>query len=252
MSLLSDTLKTNSVAFRTGRSVKQFLGRYNEPEMGLLPFVVDRSRAAIDVGAHTGAYVHLLLKLAASVTAIEANPQIVRTLTKMYGKRARILCAAASSADGTAALRIPVPRQGLRYGLGTIEPENTLAGVEVDEVKVPKVILDQINCGPVGFIKIDVEGHEYDVLLGAQKIIFRDHPAIILEAEERHRRGAVKSVCELLSKFNYNGFMLDKGRLVPISRFDVSRDQGIAPEDMEPFNVGKRPGRYINNFLFLA
>jgi hypothetical protein len=104
----------------------------------------------------------------------------------------------------------------------------------------------------VGFIKVDVEGHELAVLLGARKILERDRPAILVEAEERHRPGAVQSIRDLLTPLGYHGFMLDAGRLSPISNFDATRDQFIPADRVDNLNGGNYEGRYINNFVFVA
>jgi FkbM family methyltransferase len=42
-------------------------------------------------------------------------------------------------------------------------------------------IIDELNIENIGYIKIDVEGHEYEALLGIKKILSRDHPTIMIE-----------------------------------------------------------------------
>lgn len=224
------------------------IGSYNEREVALLAFVVSPGKLAIDVGAYVGAYTHILLKLRTSVVAIEANPNLATYLTRLYGRKAQIVCAAASSSSRSVKLRIPK----VGPGIATVEVQNTLNGAEVDEIDVPTIALDDMNLGSVGFIKIDVEGHELDVCLGARKILERDHPAILVEAEERHRPCAVQSIREMLSPLGYHGFMLDNARLRSISNFDPTRDQFVPAERLDDLNAGTYEGRYINNFIFLA
>lgn len=237
---------------RAVRSLRATLGSYEEKELALLSFVVRSNKIAVDVGAHTGVYTHVLLKLGAPVVAIEANPEMAATLTRLYGRRALVVCAAASSSTGSVKLRVPRALPTGSHGIATIEVRNTLDGAEVDEIEVPRVALDDMNLGEVGFIKIDVEGHEYDVLLGARRILERDRPAILVEAEERHRPGAIQSIRELLSPIGYHGFMLEDGTLSSITRFDAARDQFIPANRLDDLNAGMYEGRYINNFLFVA
>ena len=57
----------------------------------------------------------------------------------------------------------------------------------------------------VGFIKIDVQNFEYQVLLGAQKLIERDHPAIMVEcpARDMYEKDEYRKITKLLSKLGY-------------------------------------------------
>ncbi len=234
------------------RSLRSATGRYREVEIGLLRYLAHPDKAAFDVGAHTGVYTHALLEVSARVVAIEANPRLARGLQRLYGRRAQIVCAAASSTHGTTTLRLPRAAPPGADGIGTVEAENTLNGASVDEIEVPRITLDSLGQDAVGFIKIDVEGHEVDVLAGAREILRRDRPAILVEAEERHRQGALQSVTDLLSPLGYYGLMLDCGRLAPLSAFDGAKDQAIASDEIDRLNAGAYRGRYVNNFIFLA
>ncbi len=251
-SRLKALLKERPAYQRAERAIRFAARRFQEKEIGLLHFVVQPGKIAIDVGAAAGVCTHVLLRLGTPVIAIEANPGSARGLKRLYGKRARVVCAAASSSEGSAILRIPAKLPSGSHGIATVEGRNTLNGAIVDEIEVPRVTLDGLTSSPVGFIKIDVEGHEFDVLLGAQAILHRDRPAILVEAEERHRPGAMQSIRGLLDPLGYHGFMLQDGRLSPISNFDPARDQSVPKEHLADLNAGRFKGRYINNFLFVA
>lgn len=236
---------------RTARSLRYALGSHREEEVAILPFLVRPGLTAVDVGAHLGAYTHILLQLGMSVVAIEANPTLANHVNRFYGKdpNAKVVWAAASSSSGTVQLRIPADAPS---GISTIEDSNPLDDQPVTLVEVEKVSLDDMDLGPVGFIKIDVEGHELEVLRGAEKLLRRDHPAILVEAEERHRPGAVQSICDFLLPLGYTGMTLDGGRLTPVTRFDIERDQAIPAGRLDDLNAGTYDGRYINNFIFVA
>ena len=246
---IKTALSTKPAIFLPLRSLRNAMGYFYEKEIGLLPFLVHPQKLAIDVGAHAGHYTHALLKLGAPVVAIDANPKMASFLSRLYGDKARIVCAAASSSSGKANLRLP---KAGSHGTATIEAQNTSLPWEVDEIEVQKVALDDIVLEAVGFIKIDVEGHELDVLLGAKGLLVRDHPTILVEVEERHRPGSTSSVCELLSSLGYHGFFLDTGRLCPVSRFNAAHDQHVPTNRMSDLNFGRYEGRYVNNFLFVA
>lgn len=62
------------------------------------------------------------------------------------------------------------------------------------------VPLDELQLGQaIDFMKIDVEGFEIEVLLGAARIISKDHPAIFVEVWPKNQR----QVTELLHSYGY-------------------------------------------------
>jgi hypothetical protein len=70
--------------------------------------------------------------------------------------------------------------------------------IEVDAISLDTFIKN--NPGP-DFIKIDIEGNEYDALLGAEKLIKKHNPFIFLSTHSRH----IKDLCiSYLSNLGYN------------------------------------------------
>ncbi|KZR90569.1 FkbM family methyltransferase [Synechococcus sp. MIT S9508] len=59
---------------------------------------------------------------------------------------------------------------------------------------------------PVKLIKIDVEGHEYDVLLGAREVIEKNQPIIIFEQHKSDFVGNSTRSIDLIKSFNYSNF----------------------------------------------
>jgi hypothetical protein len=70
----------------------------------------------------------------------------------------------------------------------------------------------------------------------------------LVEAEDRHRSEATRSIFEFFENRFYRGFFLKEGSAVPIDRFD--------PEDLQDADAllpdgGRKSGRsYVNNFFF--
>ena len=56
----------------------------------------------------------------------------------------------------------------------------------------------------ISLIKIDVNGHEYPVIQGLQKIIKRDKPAMIVETDKN-----IKKIETFLKKLNYKKYLFD-------------------------------------------
>lgn len=198
---------------------------YGEPELHLLPQLCEDGALAIDVGASYGIYSYFLIQHSAGVVAIEPMPECARFLRSAL-PAAHVIQAAASDHAGTATLWVPV--EDHQTSSPTLGAEAEMAAADMRSLAVKLVTLDSVVSGRVGFIKIDVEGHELAVLNGALDIIDRDHPAILVEAEERHRPGAVASVRELLEKRGYRGFFLFNERIETIESFDRETHQNAA------------------------
>ena len=147
--------------------------RFGEPEIRLLRYLVDPTRAAIDIGAAEGVYSFFLQRLALRCIAFEPNPWLHLGLKRAL-PNIEIHQTAVSSVEGNATLRVPVVN-GIPYtGWATIEPKNQFAEFPahvVEEIKVRTVRPDRMALGDIGFVKIDVEGHELDVLAGLSGLL---------------------------------------------------------------------------------
>jgi len=45
-------------------------------------------------------------------------------------------------------------------------------------------IIDELNIQDVCYVKIDIEGHEYEALLGMKQLLIRDHPTLMIEIHD--------------------------------------------------------------------
>ena len=220
-----------------------------DPEIRLLSLVCDHNRTSVDVGAHTGTYTYFLWKHSARVLCVEPNPQIADLLRRSFPSRVCVCTCALSDSNGEVVLTIPLVQNKEKPGLATIEPDNPLKESEAArKITVPVRRLDDFDTGPVGFIKIDVEGHELAVLKGAASILDRDAPTVLVESENRHKPGAVEAILDFFGRRGYQGFFYLEGRLVAIANFDPARHQD--PTHIRP--DGRRLGKvYVNNFFFV-
>jgi hypothetical protein len=89
------------------------------------------------------------------------------------------------------------------------------------EVRCPR--LDNLVGGsrPVSLVKIDVEGHEADVLEGASELLERDRPALAVEIEQRHLVG--RSVADVVEWVMERGASWSHGRSVVFGRVKKTR-----------------------------
>jgi FkbM family methyltransferase len=130
---------------------------------------------AFDIGAHVGDRTASFLRLGASVVALEPQPRVFRALRLIHGRnpRAVLLCEAAGASPELIDMYINTDNPTI----STVSPDLIAAArtaadwqgqVWDAEIRVPVTTLDHLiaRYGIPDFVKIDVEGHEAEVLAG--------------------------------------------------------------------------------------
>jgi FkbM family methyltransferase len=217
--------------------------KHHELERALLPALCDPNRAGLDIGAALGAYTWPLAKLCKSCVAFEPNPMQARYLRQAFGNKVRIENIALSDSEGEVELVVPQKGGKDQSGWATIAPGDWLEGMDVRRLKVHMRTLDSLQLETVGFIKVDVEGHELAVLRGGNVLLRRDYPTLLVELEERFGEGSILRVREYLEPLGYRGQFLENGRVCPIADFVPAKNQAMTKWG--------EPGAYINNFIFI-
>jgi FkbM family methyltransferase len=191
----------------------------HEPEAVFLPQLCDRARVSIDVGANLGGYTLLLRKHSARVVAYEPNPHLAARLERVFrrSRSVEVRRCALSDKPGVARMRIPSD-----HGRSTIEASNDIGGREASLVDVETRRLDEEALVDVGFIKIDVEGHELAVLRGAGGLLRACGPALLIEASDEHRPDALASIRAFLEPLGYRGYVADNGGKRSVEPSDAS------------------------------
>ena len=67
-------------------------------------------------------------------------------------------------------------------------------GGDIERDTVQTRTLDSFSFHNVGFIKIDIEGHELAVISGARNTIEQSRPAFLIECEERNTPGGLNEL----------------------------------------------------------
>ncbi len=140
-------------------------------------FVADK--VVCDVGANIGNHTLAFADVASRVIALEPNPLIYELLKLNCRDRPNItpLRLAASDRAGTARAAAPPTNYGESRITDT--PQEGELSLTFDLVRLDDV--PELAAERVGLIKIDVEGHEANVLRGAQRLLRRDHPLVVIE-----------------------------------------------------------------------
>ena len=225
------------------RRAERFLRKNTEKEIKLLDKLVDHSKASIDIGVYRGVYSYFLSNLSKYVYAFEANPLLHSKLVKGFQnkKNIKIENMAVSSESGETELRLPIRdieanfdyEEKYKLGTATIHKANTLNNEKFETIKsIIKISLDEYNFKhQIGFLKIDVEGHELDILRGGKKFISKNMPKMLIEIEERHSGIRPNIAINDIKQLGYDCFFFD-------DNFGLQLVQNVE----EPTN---------NNFIFI-
>jgi FkbM family methyltransferase len=208
-----------------------------EPELRRLDDYVPEGRAAVDVGAWLGPWTRALSRRASHVHAFEPQPRLAAHLAKVVAANVTVHEAAVGAEAGSALLAVD-DGPG-RDALAHLVPEPSAAALTVRQVR-----LDDLDLDDVGFVKIDVEGHELGVLQGAEALLRRCRPSLLVEVEQRHLPGPITEVFDWTAGRGWTGWFLRAGTWRPLATFDLERDQLQWVERLPT-------PAYVNNFLFL-
>ena len=217
----------------------------------------------LDLGAHWGLFAHRLAEAVAPggrVIAFEPNPVPLESLRAVAARRGNVDVhpIALSDTPGAVDLHIPLLRhRPLRLPDRPVHPMATVGvpahrnGRAHEVVRVEARRLDDVvgdADGPITFVKCDVEGHELAVLRGADRLLRRWTPVILIEVEQRHQETPMTAVFGLLRERGYEGYALHGG-LRPVAEFDVWRDQVRHLKPHALFSAAD--AGYLHDFLFV-
>jgi len=221
-----------------------------ERELLYLHKIIPPGSITVDVGANCGLYTRELAKFSNRVHAFEPSHEMASLLRRTSAPNTVVHEIACSDRAGHTALFIPEGDNGPVYGLASLElgSEDRPSAASLHSRPVRTARLDSMVEDEIAFVKIDVEGHELSTLYGASGLIERCQPIFLVEAEDRHRHDATRSVFDFFKERSYRGFYLDDDRVHPVEDFDSVRLQNPAALQSDG---GRKAGRsYVNNFLF--
>lgn len=214
--------------------------RRGEREIALVPLLADPERVSLDIGANRGVWTEALRRHSRAVFAFEPNPKMFRMLSRGIGPGVTALPYALSDSAGTAELRVPRRRRGYSNQGATLA-HASLGAMPFGSLEVERRRLDDLDLGDVGFIKLDVEGHELDVLRGGEALLARCRPTLIVEMEEKHTARPITALIADVCAYGYDAFCLRHGVLTRARDLDFQRHHA-AP-------AGRRD--YVFNWIFL-
>ena len=213
-------------------AVKYFWKGSHDIESLDLWYKITRSKGLyIDVGAHTGLYTITAIKANTENQVISFEPYFMNmsrliTNLRLNGIYKNILTVlgAASDFNGKAKFKINTERSYLSKG-GRIDND----GIDVDVYKLDNYIFDKYSSEIHG-IKIDTEGEDFKVLLGAKKIIDKYRPEIIIEVRESNKI----DISNLLKKYSYSFFdVLDLNKEIDLKGKTITNIMNVYARSKE-------------------
>jgi FkbM family methyltransferase len=147
--------------------------------------VLQRDSNCVDLGAHKGAILADMLKLApeGQHIAFEPLPQFAARLRHRF-PQATIIEAAVADAPGESEF-VHVRNEPAFSGLREREYETSQPALDRISVRVTTIDDEVPADRPIALIKIDIEGGEYHALLGATETLRRWRPVVVFEASAR-------------------------------------------------------------------
>ncbi len=173
-----------------GQSFLQY-GEFSEKEIELFDQIIQPGMIVLDIGANIGAhtlYFANKVGLTGAVIAFEPQRVIFQTLcaNMALNNVTHAICFHAAVSKDNGSIMIPsldYHREG-NYGglsLGQFQQGESVQVMTIDSMQLPQC----------QFMKIDVEGMEKDVLLGARNTIEKHSPIIYAENDREEKSSAL-------------------------------------------------------------
>lgn len=198
----------------TSSSYDYILGNYEDP-VTLKQFISWLKPGAVlyDIGANVGFHSLVANEFAedGTIYAFEPMPFVRAVFEKhlelnqaLIGKNnIRLLPIAVSDTEKEVEFsNDPASRDGNTYITGSYIFNNAAGKIKVHCDSIDGLIAKGYKVPDI--IKIDVEGAEYDVLLGARKTIEQNHPFILLATHDCHLHGVQQKCVALLQELGYD------------------------------------------------
>ena len=177
-----------------GRSIFSY-GEYGPDETEMILSLARPGEVCLDIGANIGVIGQALRSRGFEVIGFEPQPELAELAKWNYDNAATmgnttkgvIINCALGSVEGVAIMpKVQYSAKGNFGGLGL--GESSIYG----SYEVPVHTLDSYDI-PCGFMKIDVEGYELEVLRGAVDTIARCKPIMYIEDDRREKSAALRA-----------------------------------------------------------
>lgn len=184
--------------------------------------LLKNTQVAIDVGGNVGHIAYFLSKHAKQVYTFEAVGVVFEQLEKLPALAPNVIPEKCAISDFVGEAEFFVDHNRLSnsglHNVGAVDvPFKPKTEFKTTKTKVKSI--DSMGHRSVGFVKIDVEGSELDVLKGAENTIQESHPDFLVEIFEPFCKYPAEEIFEFLFARGYQCFYYDKetSELAPVA-----------------------------------
>lgn len=204
---------------------KALFKQHHKALLQLLRPYISKQDIIFDVGGHAGQMTKIFAKLAPEgrVYTFEPGSYALSILKKVVSfnrlKNVEICPFALSSETKESTLSIPLKKSGsVGFGISHIPTTKKETPSQHLEEKIKILPLDlfmeQNKIPTLSFLKIDVEGHEMQVLKGAKKTLKVHKPCVMLELNTDHLHRSNSSpteVMDFMKDLGYTPYQISQG-----------------------------------------
>ncbi len=196
----------------------------------------DPGKTALDIGANRGIVSYFMSQRFAKVHSFEPNFELGRFLEKVLPSNCSLHKCALSDEAGQSELALSTEGGVPIHGRGRVLKESEASESYVfQDIRLDT--LDSQGLDNIGLIKIDVEGHEVNVIKGGLKTLQRNKPILLVEIEKQHTGKPAKETIDFIESLGFVGFFFENGRKRSVSEYREFMQDPANPH-------------YINDFLF--
>lgn len=232
-------------------------GYYEKNELLLFKMISAKSKTVLDIGGNIGLFAVLgamsLTKGSKlySFEPIKANIEYLRVNVEKnkVGNKCIVIPDAVGSANGNIKIFIS------KNNIGGHSVSNEIAGSNIHEtvkaVTVDKFVNENKLTG-VDLIKIDVEGHDIEVLTGAKKVIKKFKPTIFIELVPhllKKSRGSLSVIEDMFDTYD-NVYLISENKkaLIPLDKsFLSSKFENLHNSNLI-FSANAEHNKTLNSF----
>ena len=217
-----------SESYLLKRRLKRAINKNYEKELKIIERYSDKTKDALDIGVYRGVYSYKLAENFKLVHSFEPNPLLYPYLEKNLKKiikNIKLYNIALSDKNRETELKLPYRTKSIfrnnfeelfQLGAATMHPDNKIENYKKLPIRTKR--LDDIEItNEIGFVKIDVEGHEKNVLIGGQQTIKKNKPILLIEIEQRHTKKPVIETINFVKNLNYECYYLDENNLKKVA-----------------------------------
>lgn len=228
-----------------GRSIQEY-GEFSELEADIFRQIVKEGDSVIEVGANIGTHTLVLSNLckdSGKVIAFEPQRVVYQTLCAniALNSKTNVFAYQQALSDKNGYLNIPILDYKTTNNFGGISLQQIKEGEKVKQYRLDDFLDEYELIDGLKLIKIDVEGMEKSVLVGAKETIKRYKPILYLENDRQENSKELityisnlgyKLYWHLPKLYNKNNYKANKNNifnnLVSVNMLCIHKEQNLS------------------------